>query len=70
VYILSSFLEYGIPMEELPLYQNTKYPWKELQSCDRIKNYPGTAPLRDPSQKQPQNLDTIAYARKILLTGP
>jgi hypothetical protein len=25
---------------------------------------------RDPSHKQPSNPDTIAYGRKILLTGP
>jgi hypothetical protein len=28
------------------------------------------APPGDPSHKQPLNPDTIAYARKILLTGP
>jgi hypothetical protein len=27
-------------------------------------------PPRDPSHIQPPNPDTIAYARKILLTGP
>ena len=29
-----------------------------------------TAPPGNPSHKQPPNPDTIAYARKILLTGP
>ncbi|KRY63567.1 hypothetical protein T11_17367 [Trichinella zimbabwensis] len=30
----------------------------------------GTALPGDPSHIQPPNPDTIAYARKILLTGP
>ena len=32
--------------------------------------YPETTLPRDPSHNQPPNPDTIAYARKILLTGP
>jgi hypothetical protein len=32
--------------------------------------HPETAPPEDPSHIQPPNPDTIAYARKILLTGP
>jgi hypothetical protein len=34
------------------------------------KNHSETAPPGEPSHKQPPNPDTIAYARKILLTGP
>jgi hypothetical protein len=48
-------------------------PWKELQSQSlelRRKDHPETATPRDPSHKQPPNPDTIAYASKILLTGP
>jgi hypothetical protein len=41
--------------------------------CDMIKNifydHPETAPPWDPSHIQPPNPDTIAYARKTLLTG-
>ena len=61
VWILCSFLEW-----------RTKYPWKVLkrQSSElRRKDHPDTAPLGDPSHIQPPNLGTIAYARKILLTG-
>jgi hypothetical protein len=32
------------------------------------KDLPETAPPRDPYHNQPTNPDTIAYARKILLT--
>jgi hypothetical protein len=32
--------------------------------------HPETAPPGDPSQNQPPNPDTIAYANKILLKGP
>ena len=35
-----------------------------------MTDHPETAPPGDPSHKQPPNLDTITYARKILLTGP
>jgi hypothetical protein len=58
VWILCSFLESG-----------TKYPWKELQR-QNSEFHPETAPPGDPSHIQPPNPDTIAYARKILLTGP
>jgi hypothetical protein len=34
------------------------------------KDHPETAPPPDPYHKQPPNPDTIAYASKILLTGP
>jgi hypothetical protein len=34
------------------------------------KDNPETAPPRDPFHNQPPNADTIAYASKILLTGP
>jgi hypothetical protein len=37
---------------------------------NRRKDYPETAPPKDPSHKQPLNPDTITYASKILLTGP
>jgi hypothetical protein len=33
------------------------------------KDHPETTPPGDPSHNQPTNPDTIAYARKILLTG-
>jgi hypothetical protein len=33
-------------------------------------DHPETAPPRGPSQNQPPNADTIAYASKILLKGP
>ena len=33
-------------------------------------DHPETAPPWDPSHIQPPNPDIIAYARKILLTGP
>jgi hypothetical protein len=33
-------------------------------------DHPETAPPRDPSHKQPPNANTIAYASKILPTGP
>ena len=65
VWILRSFLEW-----------ETKYPWKELQRQSSElrqkgrKDYPETAPPGDPSHMHPSNPDTIAYARKILLTGP
>ena len=63
MFILRSFLEWG-----------TKYPWKKLQrqssELRRKKDHPETAPPGDPSHKQPPNPDTIAYASKILLTGP
>jgi hypothetical protein len=42
----------------------------KCQRWDRRKNHTETAPPRDPSHKQPPNPDTIAYASKILLTGP
>jgi hypothetical protein len=42
----------------------------KVSSWDGRKNHPKTAPPGDPSHKQPPNLDTIAYASKILLTGP
>jgi hypothetical protein len=32
-------------------------------------DHPEAAPPGDPSHKQPQNPDTIAYANKILMTG-
>jgi hypothetical protein len=41
-----------------------------FQSRDQSKEHPETAPLGDPSHKEPLNPDTIAYASKILLTGP
>jgi hypothetical protein len=44
---------------------NTKFRAKMEE-----KNHPETAPPRDPSHIQPPNPGTIAYARKILLTGP
>jgi hypothetical protein len=62
MWILCSFLEWG-----------TKYPWKELhrQSSElRQKDHSETAPPGDPSNIQPPNGDTIAYAIKILPTGP
>jgi hypothetical protein len=34
------------------------------------KDHPETVSLKDPSHIQPPNPDTIAYASKILLTGP
>jgi hypothetical protein len=42
----------------------------KVWSWDRKKDHPETAPFGDPSHKQPPNPDTIAYASKILLTGP
>jgi hypothetical protein len=33
-------------------------------------NHPETAPTGDPSNNQPPNGDTVAYASKILLKGP
>jgi hypothetical protein len=46
---------------------NLKSKWiKDLN----IKADTETVPPRDPSHKQPPNPDTIAYASKILLTGP
>ena len=33
-------------------------------------DHPETTPHGDPSHNQPPNPDTIAYAKKILLTGP
>jgi hypothetical protein len=60
---LHSFLEWG-----------TKYPWKELQrQILELRWKEGSSrdyPTRDPSHKLPPNPDTIAYASKILLTGP
>jgi hypothetical protein len=56
------------------LRMGNKIPWKELQRQNLElrwkKDHPETAPPRDPSHKQPLNPDTIAYANKILLTGP
>ena len=46
------------------LKQNQTIIW------DRRKDHPETAPPGDQSHKQPPNPDTIANARKILLTGP
>jgi hypothetical protein len=50
-----------------------KYPWIELQRQSlelRWKErHPETVPPGDPSHIQPPNPDTIAYARKIFLTG-
>ena len=34
------------------------------------KDHPETTPPGDPSHNQPPNVDTIAYASKILLKGP
>jgi hypothetical protein len=55
------------------LRMGNKIPWKELQrqsSEQRLKaDHPETAPLGDPSHKQPPNPDTIADANKSLLTG-
>ena len=42
----------------------------KVQSWDGRKDHPETAPPGDPSDIQPPNLDTIAYASKVLLTGP
>ena len=42
----------------------------KVQSWDGRKDHPETALPGDPSHIQPSNPDTIAYARKILLTGP
>jgi hypothetical protein len=56
------FLEWG-----------TKYQWKKLQRQSSELRWK-EVPFRDcpshPSHKQPPNPDTIAYASKILLTGP
>jgi hypothetical protein len=61
VWILGSFLEGG-----------TKYPWKELQrqSVEQglKKDLPETVPPSDPSHIQLPNSDTIADAKKSLLT--
>ena len=56
------------------LKMEKKYPWKELQRQSselRWKERPSRdCSTRDPSHIQPLNPDTIAYASKILLTGP
>jgi hypothetical protein len=61
--ILCSFIDLG-----------TKYPGRsyrdKVQSRDRGKDLPETAPPGEPSHIETQNPDTIAYASKILLTGP
>ena len=38
--------------------------------ADKRMDSPETTPPGDPSHNQPPNPDTIAYASKILLTGP
>jgi hypothetical protein len=42
----------------------------ETNIRDEMEGHPETAAPKDPSHKQPPNPDTIAYASKILLTGP
>ena len=42
----------------------------KVWSLDGKKDHPETTPPWDPSHKHPANPDTIAYASKILLTGP
>jgi hypothetical protein len=42
----------------------------KVWSWDRRMDYLKTAPPGDPSHQQLPNTDTIAYANKILLTGP
>ena len=42
----------------------------KFRSLDRRKDHPENAPTGDSSYIQPPNPDTIAYARKIFLTGP
>jgi hypothetical protein len=53
---------------------NKKFPWKELQRQSlELRWKDGLSrdcPTRDPSHIQPPNPNTIAYARKLLLTGP
>jgi hypothetical protein len=52
----------------------TNYPCRSYRdkvwSWDRRNSYAETAPSADPYYNQPPNADTIAYASKILLTGP
>jgi hypothetical protein len=54
MWMLKSFSEGG-----------TKYSWKEIQR----KFHPEPAPPGDPSHIQTPNPDTIADAKKCLLTG-
>jgi hypothetical protein len=56
---------------------NLLYEYRCFYMCARYvlkvkasKNHPETVPAGDPSHIQPPNPDTIAYASKILLTGP
>ena len=42
----------------------------KVWSRGRRKDHPETAPPGEPSHKQPPNPDIVAYASKILLTGP
>jgi hypothetical protein len=42
----------------------------KLRAETEKKDHPETATSRGPSHNQSPNPDTIAYARKILLTGP
>jgi hypothetical protein len=42
----------------------------KVWTFDERVDQPETAPPRDSSHNLPPNADTIAYASKILLTGP
>jgi hypothetical protein len=69
MWILRFFLRMGnkILMEEVT---ETKFGTEKNVYWDRKKDHPETARPWDPSHKQPPNPDTIAYASKMLLTGP